>query len=117
MPNRAKQIDPLLKCTFMFVHHVFFWLREDLSDADRQKFEKGVSSLLQIEHVLSGDVGRPAATDRPVIERSYSYSLLLVFQSQAEHDAYQPHPVHKKFVEECSSLWSKVLIFDSESIR
>lgn len=101
----------------MFTHHVFFWLKNDLSRDDIQKFEKGVTSLLQIEHITTGDVGKPAATNRPVIDRSYTYSLLLVFSDQAAHDAYQPHPVHKKFVEECSGLWDKVLIYDSESIK
>ncbi len=100
----------------MFVHHVFFWLKEDLNEGELKKFEEGVSSLLSIEHVKIGDVGKPASTDRPVIERSYSYSLLLVFEDQAAHDAYQPHPVHKAFVEGCSHLWSKVLIYDSESV-
>ncbi|MDQ3279446.1 MAG: Dabb family protein [Bacteroidota bacterium] len=100
----------------MFVHHVFFWLKTDLADEDRRQFEKGVSSLLTIEHVRFGDVGKPAATDRPVIERSYSYSLLLVFEDRVAHDAYQPHPVHKAFVEGCSPLWEKVLIYDSETV-
>ena len=100
----------------MFVHHVYFWLKEGLSGDDLQTFEKGVSSLLQIEHVKLGDVGKPASTDRPVIERSYSYSLLLVFDDKAAHDAYQPHPVHHAFVEGCSHLWNRVLIYDSESI-
>lgn len=100
----------------MFVHHVFFWLKAGLTDDQQKQFEKGVSTLLSIEHVKMGDVGRPAATDRPVIERSYSYSLLLVFEDHAAHDAYQPHPVHKAFVESCSHLWERVHIYDSESI-
>lgn len=101
----------------MFVHHVFFWMKEGLSKEDIQKFETTVSTLLTIEHVKMGDVGKPAGTDRPVIERSYSYSLLLVFNDLAAHDAYQPHPVHKAFVESCSHLWEKVLIYDSESLK
>lgn len=101
----------------MFVHHVFFWLKEGLSEEDIQKFEEGVSSLLKIEHVKTGDVGKPASTDRPVIERSYSYSLLLIFEDKAAHESYQPHPAHKTFVEGCSHLWDKVLIYDSESVR
>lgn len=100
----------------MFVHHVFFWLNDNLTEAEIKKFEEGVSTLLQIEHVKTGDVGKPASTDRPVIDRSYSYSLLLVFENQAAHDAYQPHPVHKAFIESCSPFWNKVLIYDSESI-
>jgi hypothetical protein len=100
----------------MFVHHVFFWLREGLSNEEIQKVEAGIKSLLTIETVKYGDVGTPAVTDRPVIDRSYSYSLLTVFDDKEGHDVYQPHPTHKKFIEECSPFWSKVLIYDSETI-
>ena len=100
----------------MFIHHVFFWLKEELSQQDVQKFETAVQSLLSIEHLTAGDVGKPAKTARPVIDSSYSYSLLLQFMNEAKHDAYQVDPIHTKFVNDCSSLWSKVLIYDSESI-
>lgn len=100
----------------MFVHHVFFWLKEDLNTQDVKKFEEGVSSLPPIEHVHLGELGKPAKTNRPVIDRSYSYSLLLIFKNEEEHDNYQVHPTHKAFVDNCSRLWSKVLIYDSESL-
>lgn len=100
----------------MFVHHVFFWLKPDLSASEIEKFEKGVRSLLSIEHVNRGDVGKPSTTNRPVIERSYSYSLLLIFKDKAGHDQYQPHPVHEKFVADCAPLWDRVLIYDAESV-
>ena len=100
----------------MFVHHVFFWLKEDLDSAGIQKFQDTVKTLPGIAHVKMGDVGKPAATDRPVIDTTYSYSLLLVFENEAKHDEYQVDPVHLQFVETCSSLWSKVLIYDSETI-
>ncbi len=100
----------------MFAHHVFFWLKNDLSSTDVKKFESGVTSLLKITHLITGDIGKPASTDRPVIDRSYSYSLLLQFKDKAAHDAYQTDPVHVKFVEDCSALWTRVQIYDSESI-
>lgn len=100
----------------MFVHHVYFWLKEDLGPNEIKKFEDTVKTLPAISHVKFGDVGKPASTNRPVIERSYSYSLLLVFESEEKHDSYQVDPTHLKFVETCSSLWSKVLIYDSETI-
>ncbi len=100
----------------MFVHHVFFWLKPDLSTADIQRFEETVKTLPSISHVKIGDVGKPAETNRPIIERSYSYSLLLAFESEAIHDQYQVDPIHLKFVDTCSSLWDKVLIYDSETV-
>lgn len=101
----------------MFVHHVFFWLKEGLTASDIQQFENGVRSLLSIPSVKFGDIGKPASTDRPIIERSYSYSLLTVFDNKEGHDAYQPphSEAHQKFVDECQHLWDRVLIYDSES--
>lgn len=99
----------------MFVHHVF-WMKENITSNDFETFEKGVSTLPKIEMVKFGEVGKPASTDRPIIERSYSYSLLLAFENKHAHDEYQTHPVHLKFIEDCSHLWGKVLIYDSESL-
>jgi hypothetical protein len=100
----------------MFVHAVYFWLRPDLTDEERDTFVRGARSLTTIELVRHGHLGVPAATNRPVIDRSYSYALTLIFDDAAGQDASQPHPVHRKFVEECGSLWSRVVIYDSEGI-
>lgn len=99
-----------------FVHVVNFWLKKDLSEADVKKFEAGLKSLEKVPSLIYFNVGVPAATDRPVIDRSYSYSLLTVFKDDAGHDAYQVDPVHLKFVEECKPFWEKVLIYDSVSV-
>lgn len=100
----------------MFVHHVFFWMKDDFTSDALTKFENGVTTLPLIELVKFGDVGKPASTNRPIIERSYSYSLLLVFENKSAHDEYQTHPEHLKFIEDCSDLWNKVLIYDSEAL-
>ena len=100
----------------MFVHHVFFWMKESISPEDFKTFENGVMTLPKIELVKFGDIGKPASTNRPIIDRSYSYSLLLVFENKATHDGYQTHPVHLKFIQDCSHLWERVLIYDSESL-
>ena len=97
----------------MFVHAVYFWLKEGLSDQDRDAFVRGVEALTRIETVEHGHVGVPAATNRPIIERSYSYALVLFFRDEAAHDAYQTHPVHDRFREECATFWRKVVIYDS----
>jgi hypothetical protein len=96
-----------------FVHAVYFWLREDLSAADRAKFADGLESLRSIEGVRDGYIGVPAPTDRPVIERGYSRSLVLIFPDKAAHDAYQIHPVHDRFREDCGGFWTAIRIYDS----
>jgi hypothetical protein len=97
----------------MFVHSVYFWLKPDLTEEQRAKFWEGVRSLTTIESVRQGFAGLPASTDRPIIDRSYSCALIVIFDDGDGHDAYQVHPVHDKFREECAPFWSKVLIYDA----
>ena len=97
----------------MFVHSVYFWLKPDLTEEQRAKFWEGVRSLTTIESVRQGFAGLPASTDRPIIDRSYSCALIVIFDDPAGHDAYQVDPVHDKFREECAPFWSKVLIYDA----
>lgn len=98
----------------MFVHSVYFWLKPDLSDEDVANYVAGVKSLLTIKDVKTGFVGTPASTDRPIIDRSYSYALITMFEDKAGHDAYQVDPIHDKFREDCEQYWDKVVIYDSE---
>ncbi|MBF9253452.1 Dabb family protein [Pontibacter sp. 172403-2] len=97
----------------MFVHHVFFWLNNPDATAERSKLLEGLKQLKAIESIHTVHIGVPASTDRPVIEKGYDFSLLLVFNDMEAHDTYQVHPVHKQFVETCAQLWSKVLIYDA----
>ena len=97
----------------MFIHSVYFWLRDDLTVEQRARFEEGVRSLAAIDSVERGYIGVPAPTDRPVIERGYSRSLVFIFGDQRAHDAYQVHPVHDRFRAECAGYWSGIRIFDT----
>ena len=98
----------------MFLHTVLFWLRDNLTQAEKDQFEKGLSDLTTIGSVKSKFFGKPAVTRRPVIDASYSYQLVLGFDDITGHDAYQTDPIHLKFLTACSPLWTKVLIYDAE---
>jgi hypothetical protein len=101
----------------MFMHTVYFWLKEGLSDTDRAEFLRGVTSLTTIDSVRQRHVGVPAPTDREVIDRTYSYALVVAFEDQAAHDRYQEHPVHDAFRGTCERFWRKVQIYDSLSVE
>ncbi|MFB3131179.1 MAG: Dabb family protein [Rhodothermales bacterium] len=99
----------------MFVHSVYFTLKDDLSDADRRRFEEGLASLADIETVRQRHIGTPADTHRPIIDRDYTHALVLAFDDAAGHDAYQDHPVHDAFRDTCSHCWAQVRIFDVQT--
>lgn len=95
-------------------HHVFFWLKNPDSEQDKQKLIAGIRSLKQIEKIRMLHIGVPASTEkRDVVDNSYSVSELLFFDSVEDEKIYQEHPIHKKFIADCSSLWSKVVVYDA----
>ena len=98
-------------------HHVFFWLKNRDSKEDLAKLIEGLKTLSKIETVRKLHIGVPASTElRPVVDASYSASELIFFDDVAGQDAYQVHPIHKKFVEQYSHLWEKVIVYDSIEI-
>ncbi len=96
----------------MFVHNVFFWLKSELSDEQRAEFDAAIQDLTTVDSVVQGHCGTPSSTDRPVIDRSYSWGLTVVFEDKAGHDAYQVDPVHKNFLATYKEYWDRVLIYD-----
>jgi len=79
----------------MLVHSVFFWLKPELTSDQKAAFRKGLDSLSAIESAVQTHVGTPAVTNRPVIDRSYSFALTAIFKDMAGHDVYQEHRLHR----------------------
>lgn len=99
------------------VHHVFFWLKNLDSKEDLNKLIEGLKTLEKIESVRKIHIGLPASTElRSVVDATYSASELIFFDDVAGQDIYQVHPIHKKFVDQCSHLWEKVIVYDSVDI-
>jgi len=101
----------------LFVHHVYFWLKNPGSKEDYNKLLEGLQNLSKgVSYIKLCHIGRPADTNREVIDRSYAVSRLLFFKNKEDQDKYQVDPVHLKFVEQYSHLWSKVIVYDAVDI-
>jgi len=99
----------------MLHHCVYFWLKPELTPAQRADFRRGVETLAGIKAADKVAVGTPAATGRrPVIDASYDFALVVVCRDVAAHDAYQVDPIHLAFVEKFKTFWTRVQIYDSE---
>lgn len=99
------------------VHHVFFWLKNPDSKEDLAKLLAGIRGLAAIETVRGIHVGVPASTEkREVVDNSFSASEILYFDDVEGQNVYQVHPLHQKFVAECSHLWSKVIVYDAMAV-
>ncbi|MDI9877360.1 MULTISPECIES: Dabb family protein [Bacteroidota] len=110
LPSEAK---PKKK---IFIHHVYFWLKNPSSEADKNKLIEGLTGLSKVPTIRFHHIGTPASTNRSVIERGYSVSWMLFFDNLEEEEIYQKHPIHLKFVEDYSHLWEKVIVYDAEQI-
>ncbi|MBK5277293.1 MAG: Dabb family protein [Bacteroidia bacterium] len=98
------------------VHHVFFWLKNPSSKEDLAKLLEGLRTLKKIETIKMLHIGVPASTEkRDVVDNSYSASELMFFDDLAGQKTYQDHPIHLKFIENCSHLWEKVIVYDAIS--
>ena len=102
------------KMTGNFFHVVYFWLKEPNNTNNKELFLKSLNGFLdQVDVIKSRHVGSPAPTDRPVIDSTYTFSLILSFKDKNDQDYYQEHPAHKQFIAESEALWQKVQVYDS----
>ncbi|HEY3328937.1 MAG TPA: Dabb family protein [Capsulimonadaceae bacterium] len=94
-----------------FYHNVYFWAADASAAA---KIAEGCAKhLAGIPGVLRLNLGKPAGTDRAVVDNSYGVALLVEFADRAAHDVYQDHADHHAFIDECKAYWTKVQVYDS----
>ncbi|WP_373511315.1 Dabb family protein [Persicitalea sp.] len=103
-PERKKDI---------FVHHVFFYLKDPNNAQNEAKLLEGLEKLAEISVVKFSHIGRPARTDGGDIEKGYSVSWLCFFKNLIEEEIYQTDPAHLAFLEEYGDLWEKRVVYDS----
>ena len=99
------------------LHHVLFWLKNPSSGQDRQELITGLKKLSDAGNLQSIQIGLPADTpDREVIDSSFDVSLMVSFHNIVDHNEYQEHAIHEKFIAECSHLWDRVKVYDIQEI-
>jgi hypothetical protein len=98
----------------MLTHHVLFWLKADTSEDQKKAFRKGLESLIKVETIKEIYIGTPAPISRAVVDTTYTFSLLILFNNLAGHDVYQVHEIHKAFLDEFRVFFDKVVIYDAE---
>jgi len=102
-----------MEIQYNFIHHVYFWLEHPDNKEDHATLLQGLKNLSRVPTIQQFHIGEPAGTNRDVIDTSYSFSWLAIFNNLEEEEIYQHHPIHLQFIEDCKHLWKKVLVFDS----
>lgn len=112
LPGKAK-VRMTEEIEGSFMHVVFFWLVDDAIETHKKFMSELRKFIDNVDLIKTKHIGAPADTDREVIDSTWTYSLILSFDSKKEHDLYQEHQLHKDFIENASSLWKKVQVYDS----
>ena len=96
-----------------FIHTVFFWLKDEVTDEQRTAFEQGLADLGECPTIHKWHRAKPAGTPRDVVDNSYDYAWIVHFKTAEDQDAYQDEPIHHLFVERYQQLWARVQVYDS----
>ena len=100
----------------MLVHHVYFTLHDNspaqcqaLVDACKKYLTDHPGTTFFSAGTLTPDL------NREVNDLDFDVALSVVFETRADHDAYQVAPRHNEFIEENKANWKTVRVFDSDA--
>ena len=100
----------------MFVHTIFFWLKEDAPSSEKDALVRDCFELLgkipSVRHVWAG---APAMTPRDVVDNSYHAGLTVVLDDIQGHDIYQEHSLHLEFLRLHKAHWARLKVYDFNS--
>ena len=95
-------------------HHVYFWMKDEEKNSEsRAAMEAGLGTLFDTPLCKGGRWSVPAPVmDRPVVDNSWDYATVMMFDSVEDHDAYQVEAGHEAFINGNKHRWEKVLVTD-----
>ena len=97
-----------------FVHTVFFWLHNPDNADDRAAFETALKQLLKdSKYTKTNYIGTAPKAIRDVVDDSFTYKLVVTFESNEEQELYQGEEAHLKFIDDANHLWKKVIVYDA----
>lgn len=98
----------------MHLHNVYFSLKESSPKAMQSLVDDCTTYLSTQAGVLSFTCGvLESELDRPVNDQDFHVSLHILFETRADHDAYQIEEQHQLFIERNKDNWSNVRVFDT----
>ena len=113
----AQDTDQIKTFDSNFVHTVYFWLHNPDNKKDCNDFEASLSKFLQnSDFAKTKFIGKPPRASRDVVDGSFTYSLVVTFESAEAQQAYQDEAPNTVFIEESEHLWKKVIVYDAIEI-
>jgi len=92
-------------------HVVLFAFKETATSAQIQKIVRAFADLPhKIKEIHHFEWGADVSVEN--LAQSYTHCFLVTFLSEADRDAYLPHPSHKEFVNLLEPHLDRALVFD-----
>lgn len=95
-----------------FVHAVYFWLHDQVTEAEKQEFIHLLKNFKKIRTVSKIYVGPPAGTPRTVVDNTYDVALIVQFKDKAGHDYYQKDQIHTDAIRIFEGWIKDIRIYD-----
>ncbi|MFT4831816.1 MAG: hypothetical protein ACI815_001466 [Psychroserpens sp.] len=101
-----------------YVHTVFFWMKDPTNEVSNKKFVVSLRKFLdRSKYAKTQFIGRPPKATRGVVDDSFTYSLILSFESAEAQENYQKEDAHMVFIEESQRFWDRVIVYDAMGIK
>ncbi len=94
-------------------HVVLVWMPAGASAEDIEAAMSHSAELMAIPGVVAVKAGRPLASERPVVDDSFTFGVHIELQDKAVLPGYLQHPVHVEYVDRyLKGKMEKLLIYD-----
>ena len=92
-------------------HAVFFSFKEEATQADIDRVQQAFSALpQQIEEIRNYEWGTNNSPEN--LNKGFTHAFFVTFASEADREAYLPHPAHQAFVEVLQPHLEDVFVVD-----
>jgi hypothetical protein len=108
-----KPACPFARGTQPVQHIVLVWLKADTAPEVREQIIAGSKALDDIGQIRDLQVGKAIASERPIVDDSFSFGIYMRFDSAADMNTYLTDPRHVQFVDtQVKPYLEKLVVYD-----
>jgi len=101
-----------------FTHVVYFWLNHPDNPGEREQFVTGLRTLFKdSKYTQTNFLGTPPKASREVVDDSFTYAMIVTFESAEAQQAYQTEPAHLLFIEKTAHLLKRFQVYDARGLN
>lgn len=101
-----------------FTHVVYFWLKNPENAQERNHFETSLKTLFkESKYTRTNFLGTPPKATREVVEDSFTYAMIVTFESAEAQMGYQKETAHLNFIEKTKHLLEKFIVYDATGLN